>query len=124
MPKRVSDFPHKPGENPFIVARGGFYRRWLQMINDLDFFEEIVMSLTSTIDEKWVPIWREAGKKFEDLGDSEECKGNKKEALDNKKESAIVVMKKDDATPMKKDPALKKGTNAMKKGTNAMKKDK
>ena len=80
MPKKVSDFPHKPGENPFIVARGGFYRRWLQMIDDLDFFEEIVMSLTSTIDEKWVPIWREVGKKYENLGDSAELRGNEKEA--------------------------------------------
>ena len=40
MNKKISDLPHVPGENPFIVARGGFYRRWLQMIDNLDEFED------------------------------------------------------------------------------------
>ena len=72
MAKSVSDLPHKPGENPFIVTRGGFYRRWLQMIEDLESFEETVSSLSSTVDKEWVPIWRKAGKKYEILGDSAE----------------------------------------------------
>ncbi len=80
MLKSISKLPHKPGEDPFIVVRGGFYRRWLQMIDDLDFFEKLVASLNSTIDKDWVPKWREAGKKYEDLGDSSEKKGYLEEA--------------------------------------------
>ena len=76
MTKSVSDLPHKPGENPFLVARGGFYRRWLQMINDLELLEKTVASLTSTVDTDWVPTWKKIGKQFEDLGDIEEKKGN------------------------------------------------
>ena len=80
MPKIISDLPHKPGENPFLVARGGFYRRWLQMINDLDLLEKTVATLTSTLDINWVPAWRELGTQFERLGDTEEKKGNKIQA--------------------------------------------
>jgi pimeloyl-ACP methyl ester carboxylesterase len=80
MPKIISDLPHKPGENPFLVARGGFYRRWLQMINDLDLLEKTVATLTSTLDINWVPAWRELGNQFESFGDIEEKKGNKTQA--------------------------------------------
>lgn len=73
MAKSVSDLPHKPGEDPFIVARGGFYRRWLQMIDDIEEFEGIVASLTGTTEDKWVPVWHAAGKKYEDLGDKAEA---------------------------------------------------
>ena len=38
MSKKISDLPHIPGENPFIVARGGFYRRWIQMIDNIEEF--------------------------------------------------------------------------------------
>ena len=49
MNKKISDLPHVPGENPFIVARGGFYRRWLQMIDNLDEFEGVVAELETTL---------------------------------------------------------------------------
>ena len=74
MVKLISELPHKPGENPFLVTRGGFYRRWLQMINDLDLLEKTVATLTSTLDINWVPAWRELGNQFERLGDIEEKK--------------------------------------------------
>ena len=80
MVKSISELPHKPGENPFIVTRGGFYRRWLQMIEDLEYFEKLVKSLTDTVDKNWVPLWKEAGKKYEDLGDSAEKGGRLEEA--------------------------------------------
>ena len=80
MGKSVSDLPHVPGEDPFIVARGGFYRRWLQMISDIEEFEVIVATLTGTTQDKWVPVWRNAGKKYEDLGDSAGQFGNYDEA--------------------------------------------
>ena len=80
MVKLISELPHKPGENPFLVARGGFYRRWLQMINDLDLLEKTVATLTSTLDANWVPAWKKIGKQFESLGDIAEKKGDKIQA--------------------------------------------
>lgn len=76
MGKSVSELPRKPGEDPFIVARGGFYRRWIQMIDDIEEFEAIVASLTSTNEDVWVPIWRAAGQKYEDQGDAAEAAGD------------------------------------------------
>ena len=58
MIKTVSELPHIPGENPFIVARGGFYRRWLQMIDNIDDFKNIVSRVESTLESHWVPIGR------------------------------------------------------------------
>ena len=80
MSKKISDLPHVPGENPFIVARGGFYRRWLQMIDNLDEFEGVVAELETTLQHDWVPKWRELGKKYENLGDEAELTGNHQDA--------------------------------------------
>ena len=49
MSKKISDLPHIPGENPFIVARGGFYRRWIQMIDNIEEFEFTVKQLDTTL---------------------------------------------------------------------------
>ena len=65
MSKKISDLPHVPGENPFIVARGGFYRRWLQMIDNLYEFEGVVAELETTLQHDWVPKWRELSRKYE-----------------------------------------------------------
>ena len=80
MNKKISDLPHIPGENPFIVARGGFYRRWLQMIDNMDEFEEVVAELKTTLEYDWVPKWRELGRKYENLGDKAELIGNYEDA--------------------------------------------
>ena len=80
MSKKISDLPHVPGENPFIVARGGFYRRWLQMIDNLDEFEGVVAELETTLQHDWVPKWRELGEKYENLGDEAELTGNHQDA--------------------------------------------
>ena len=45
MPKSINELEHQPGEDPFIVVRGGFYRRWLSMINDIEELEVIVAKL-------------------------------------------------------------------------------
>lgn len=70
MAKMANDLPHLPGEDPFKLARGGFYRRWLQMVADVDELEKAVHSVTSTIDQDWVPLWRVYGKRYEDMGDA------------------------------------------------------
>ena len=76
MSKSVFELEHIPGEDPFIVARGGFYRRWLTFIDDLDELKSIVAGLTGTTEDKWVPVWREAGDKHEIKGDRLEAAGD------------------------------------------------
>ena len=65
-----------PSENPYVVEHGGFYRRWFSMIQDIGEFKSWVEKVESTNEEKWVPLWKEAGKKFESLGETELLKSN------------------------------------------------
>lgn len=58
-----------PSENPFVVEHGGFYRRWLSMLPDLDELKGLVSKLEATTEDKWVPLWRDAGRRHEDEGD-------------------------------------------------------
>lgn len=76
MVNRTEKLEYRPGEDPFVVARGGFYRRWLAMIEDIGELERIVSGLTSTTEETWVPIWRDAGRRHEDEGDRLEAAGD------------------------------------------------
>jgi len=57
------------GEDPFVVAPGGFYRRWISMIDDLDELKRLVCSLRGTTQDRWVPVWQEAGRRHEEEGD-------------------------------------------------------
>lgn len=65
-----------PSEDPFVVEHGGFYRRWLAMLDDLDELRSLVGRLESTTQDKWVPLWREAGRRHEDEGDRLEAAGD------------------------------------------------
>lgn len=65
-----------PDEDPFAIRRGGFYRRWLSMIDDLDELKSIVGKIEATTEDKWVPLWREAGRRHEDEGDRLEAAGD------------------------------------------------
>ncbi len=80
MAEFMNELEHRPGEDPFIVARGGFYRRWLSMIDDIKELERIVASLEATTEDKWVPVWREAGARHEVEGDHLEAAGVVEEA--------------------------------------------
>jgi dienelactone hydrolase len=65
-----------PSEDPFVVQHGGFYRRWLAMIDDLSELEATVAKLTGTTHDVWVPVWREAGARHEAEGDRLEADGD------------------------------------------------
>jgi pimeloyl-ACP methyl ester carboxylesterase len=65
-----------PGEDPFVIEQGGFYRRWMSMIGDMAVLERAVASLTATTEDAWVPVWREVGKRYEDEGDAAEAAGD------------------------------------------------
>ncbi len=58
-----------PSEDPFVVEHGGFYRRWLSMIDDLDELRATVDRLTGTTEDVWVPVWGETGRRHENSGD-------------------------------------------------------
>ena len=47
------------GENPYIVEHGGFYRRWIPMLPDLEDLITTVKKITTTTEEIWIPIWQE-----------------------------------------------------------------
>ena len=76
----TTQLPFSPIEDPFKVEHGGFYRRWLSMIDDIDYLKKVVSSITSTTEDIWVPIWKNHGKIFEEEGDAFAQKGNKNEA--------------------------------------------
>lgn len=54
---RLEGLPVRPDEDPFTVAVGGFYRRWFNLVDDIDLLEATVAELTDTVDEEWVPVW-------------------------------------------------------------------
>ena len=76
----TTQLPFSPIEDPFKVEHGGFYRRWLSMIDDIDYLKKVVSSITSTTEDIWVLIWKNHGKIFEEEGDAFAQKGNKNEA--------------------------------------------
>lgn len=65
----TADLPFAPSENPYVVEHGGFYRRWLAMIEDLQVLQDTVGALKGTTDDVWVPTWRAVGERYEKEGD-------------------------------------------------------
>lgn len=63
-------------ENPFVIAPGGFYRRWLMTLDDHDELAALVAGLEASTEDKWVPVWRAAGRRHEDAGDALERAGD------------------------------------------------
>ncbi len=65
----TTDLGFAPSEDPFVVEHGGFYRRWLSMIDDLGELESVVAQLEGTTEDKWIPVWQAAGERHEAAGD-------------------------------------------------------
>lgn len=65
----MTELGFSPSENPFVVEHGGFYRRWLSMIDDIEELTEAVSRLQGTTQDHWVPVWREMGERYEAEGD-------------------------------------------------------
>ncbi len=65
-----------PSEDPFVVQHGGFYRRWLSMVDDIEELTSTVAQLEGTTQDKWVPVWRAAGERHEAAGDQLEEAGD------------------------------------------------
>ena len=72
----TTDLGFAPSEDPFVVEHGGFYRRWMSMIDDLAELESVVGRLTGTTQDVWIPQWQAAGEHHEAEGDRLEEAGD------------------------------------------------
>ena len=61
----LSKLPVRPDEDPFVVAIGGFYRRWFNLVDDLQPMLDTVATLKGTEDEDWVPAWSAVAARYE-----------------------------------------------------------
>lgn len=66
----LASLPMGSGEDPFVVAIGGFYRRWFNLIDDMQLLIDTVAKIKSTEDEDWVPVWSAVGAEYEKKGDA------------------------------------------------------
>lgn len=73
----IEALPMAPGEDPFVVEHGGFYRRWFSMVEDIGLLKRTVASLKGTTDDLWVPPWREIGRRYEREAEALLAKGDK-----------------------------------------------
>jgi pimeloyl-ACP methyl ester carboxylesterase len=77
---RLAQLPVRADEDPFTVAVGGFYRRWLNLIDDIDLLSETVSTLTDTVDEEWVPVWSEVARRHVDQAEEALASGDREAA--------------------------------------------
>ncbi len=73
----LASLPVRPDENPFAVSIGGFYRRWFNLVNDLQALIDTVAMIKSTEDEVWVPAWSAVAERFEKKAEAALAKGDK-----------------------------------------------
>jgi fermentation-respiration switch protein FrsA (DUF1100 family) len=61
----LAKLPVRPDEDPFSVTIGGFYRRWFNLVDDLQLLIDTVKTLKGTEDEDWVPVWSAVAARYE-----------------------------------------------------------
>lgn len=78
----LATLPIQPDEDPFVVAIGGFYRRWFNLIDDLQVLIDTVATLTATEDEEWVPAWSAVAARHVKHGEAALAAGDRDAARD------------------------------------------
>ena len=73
----LAKLPIKPNEDPFEVTIGGFYRRWFNLIDDLQPLIDTVKTIKSTEDEDWVPAWSAVGARYEKEAEAALARGDR-----------------------------------------------
>jgi len=73
----LAKLPVRPDEDPFVVAIGGFYRRWFNLVDDLQPMLDTVAKLKGTEDEDWVPAWSAVAEPFVKEAESALKRGDK-----------------------------------------------
>ena len=71
----LASLPVRPGEDPFVVAIGGFYRRWFNLVDDLQPMLDTVAALRGSEDEVWVPAWTAVAERYEQQADAAAARG-------------------------------------------------
>jgi esterase FrsA len=79
----LASLPVRGDENPFAVTIGGFYRRWFNLVDDLQALIDTVAGLTSTEDEDWVPAWSAVAARYEKIADEALARGDRANARKN-----------------------------------------
>ena len=74
---QMAALPIRADEDPFVVAIGGFYRRWFNLVDDLQPMLDTVATLKGTEDEDWVPAWSAVAAKFETEAEAALQRGDK-----------------------------------------------
>jgi dienelactone hydrolase len=73
----LASLPVRPDEDPFAVTIGGYYRRWFNLLDDLQPLVDTVKRLEGTEDEAWVPAWSSVAKKFEQAAEEAAARGDR-----------------------------------------------
>lgn len=73
----LASLPTRADEDPFVVGIGGFYRRWFNLIDDLQLLIDTVAKVKSTEDEEWVPVWSAVAQRHEKEAEALLAKGDK-----------------------------------------------
>jgi dienelactone hydrolase len=76
----LASLPVRADEDPFVVAIGGFYRRWFNLLDDLQPLIETVKRLEGTEDEMWVPAWSAVAQRFETAAEEALRRGDRADA--------------------------------------------
>lgn len=76
----LAKLPVRPDEDPFVVAIGGFYRRWFNLVDDLQPMLDTVATLKGTEDEDWVPAWSAVAARYEKDADAALKRGDQETA--------------------------------------------
>ena len=79
---QLAKLPVRPDEDPTIVAIGGFYRRWFNLVDDLHPMLDAVAKLQGTEDEDWVPAWSAVAAPYEKEAEAALKRGDKAAARD------------------------------------------
>ena len=76
----LASLPVRPDEDPFAVTIGGFYRRWFNLLDDLQPMLETVKNLEGTDDESWVPAWSAVAQRYEKEAEAAAARGEREAA--------------------------------------------
>ena len=77
---QLAALPVIANENPFVVANGGFYRRWFNLVDDIQPIIDTAANLKATEDEDWVPAWSAVADRYERLAKAAEARGDRSAA--------------------------------------------
>jgi pimeloyl-ACP methyl ester carboxylesterase len=73
----LASLPVRGDEDPYAVTIGGFYRRWFNLVDDMQVLIDTVATIKSTYDEDWVPAWSAVGERYEKQAETALAKGDK-----------------------------------------------